>query len=713
MPSHPIDTGWDFGPVLNLIDSDLHDIGSPTLSSTHRTYLDLSQNSEDAKRNRLVRLGSFSNIWEGLGVPGVSTPSALSPVDLVAEDFSSDDALLPASTKIGNDDKVAHSDTSNTASVCDFDGHHAPSAIARVGNDIVANPMVETAAKTSNRSDEDPTTGSTAVCDKINGDKPEHNSIVLGTTSHLESEDEVTVDPYAGMTKKERHQARQRAMKQQKAQRKLEKKEKNREEWRKKFGKGSKAVAELAIKTPVTKGTAPDLSPDKIPTRARSNVGAIIKPPSPVQQTGSGDSGEETVALDTRKGPTMVPEAPLPNIPSSLPMVSSSTFTQSTVIGLVPQTPRAPSITEKVHPSANPPPVSQLQYPALDTPVVYFQQYPLGFSPYAPANGVVHPQAMHPSMHGLVPRTVQPTIIQRRSQPEAARPSAKTPVTPSRPPNTITIRPQVDRHLHFFTQLIQTFPEDRRWLAAPMQLCNDSAAVEGIHVFVDASNILIGYKDKLRMTRTHRFPMSFDSLALLMERRRPVAKRVYAGSQREADPLPEVTKVVETSRLVGYENNIKEQVFIRREDTEKRKFFNEVKRVGWQAAQQRRAGSGSDSEMGPAAAAVTTPATPSAPKWVEQGVDEILHLKMCQSIIDTEVPTTIVLATGDGAEAEHSDGFLAHVERALKKGWKVELVSWKYTTNAGYRNKKFRARWGEQFKSIELDDYVEALVDTP
>jgi hypothetical protein len=107
------------------------------------------------------------------------------------------------------------------------------------------------------------------------------------------------------------------------------------------------------------------------------------------------------------------------------------------------------------------------------------------------------------------------------------------------------------------------------------------------------------------------------------------------------------------------------------------------------------------------------PATPSAPKWVEQGVDEILHLKMCQSIIDVEEPTTIVLATGDGAEAEHSDGFLAHVERALKKGWKVELLSWRQQLNGGYKNKKFRTKWAGQFSVIELDDYLESLMDTP
>jgi hypothetical protein len=245
-----------------------------------------------------------------------------------------------------------------------------------------------------------------------------------------------------------------------------------------------------------------------------------------------------------------------------------------------------------------------------------------------------------------------------------------------------------------------------------MRLNTEEIAAQGIHCFVDASNIMIGFRHMLRERGQHHpLELSFDSLALLMERRRPVAKRIYASSQREANPLPHVTKLAETSKAVGYENLVNEQVFIRREDSDRKKFFKDVERLGWTKATQLRAGlgSGSDSETGAAAAAA---AAPSAPKWVEQGVDEILHLKMCQSVLDTEVPTTMVLATGDGNTAEHSDGFLANVERALKKGWTVELVSWKQQMSAGYRNRKWRAKWGEKFRIVELDDFLESLIDT-
>ncbi|KAH6332394.1 hypothetical protein HBI37_175060 [Parastagonospora nodorum] len=326
-------------------------------------------------------------------------------------------------------------------------------------------------------------------------------------------------------------------------------------------------------------------------------------------------------------------------------------------------------------------------------------------------------QMVAPISSGLVPRTVRPVTVPRNSQHAPVQPHI--PMTPSPAPflhayatpvkSAVTIRSQVDRHFHLFEKLLARFPDERKWLVSPKQMVNENTTAEGIHVFVDASNIMIGFKDMLRVKGVQSFDMSFDSLALLMERRRPVGKRCFVGSHREANPLPQVTRLIETSKAVGYECSVQEQVYIAREESSKKKFFNDVNRFGWQKAIQKRSGSGSDSETGTAVA----PKTPSAPKWVEQGVDELLHLKMCQSMLDTETPSTMVLATGDGAEAEMSDGFLAHVERALRLGWKVELITWRQQTNGGYKRKAFRQKWGEQFSITELDDFLEDLIDTP
>ncbi|KAH8724517.1 hypothetical protein GQ44DRAFT_282556 [Phaeosphaeriaceae sp. PMI808] len=317
---------------------------------------------------------------------------------------------------------------------------------------------------------------------------------------------------------------------------------------------------------------------------------------------------------------------------------------------------------------------------------------------------------------GLVPRNVRPVTLPRHSYPTILQP--QPPTTPTHVPSpsrystplnrpTITIRSQVDRHFNLFEKLLNRFPDERKWLVAPRQLINETTRAEGVHLFVDASNIMIGFKDMSRMNGIQPYDMSFDSLALLMERRRPVARRELVGSHREANPLPQTTRLVETSKAVGYECSIQEQVYIAREVSQKKKFFNDVSRLGWQKAIQKRSGSGSDSETG---AATVTQTPPS--RWVEQGVDELLHLKMCQSLLDTDKPSTMVLATGDGAEAEMSDGFLRHVERALNKGWKVELITWRQQTNRGYRRGAFRRKWGEQFTIIELDDFLEDLIET-
>lgn len=215
----------------------------------------------------------------------------------------------------------------------------------------------------------------------------------------------------------------------------------------------------------------------------------------------------------------------------------------------------------------------------------------------------------------------------------------------------------------------------------------------GIHVFIDMSNISIGFHDCLKVarglpqdTRVQRIPLSFHNFSLVLERGRPAAKRVLAGSDH--------TMTIEQAKALGYEASILDRVHKAKEPTPRQRHYA-----------SRSAGETSGSET-------NTWVTPRrVEKWVEQGVDEILHLKILESLIDSEKPSTIVLATGDAAEAEYSGGFMRMVERALEKGWMVELVSFKLNTSSLYRRKEFRTRWGAMFKWIQLDDYVEMLID--
>jgi hypothetical protein len=172
---------------------------------------------------------------------------------------------------------------------------------------------------------------------------------------------------------------------------------------------------------------------------------------------------------------------------------------------------------------------------------------------------------------------------------------------------------------------------------------------------------------------------------MVLERGRDVAKRVVVGSDN--------LESIQEAKFLGYEVNILDRVFKSKELTPRqRKFLNGNSTSG--------KSSGSDTAQSTSRRSM---------RMVEQGVDEVLHLKILESIVDTDVPSTMVVATGDAAEAEYSAGFLVMIERALKKSWNVELVSFKDNMSGLYKRKDWREQWGEAFRIIELDEFVEFL----
>jgi hypothetical protein len=603
MPSQPLFKGSDFSPVFGLIDSDVLDIGSPTLQPARARALDSTPKSGG------VRLGSFSKIFESLGL---SDSASLPPLDPESELSNSDDALLPSPI---------------------FD---------------VAAPPVQHVEATEGQSKS----------------KTQKRNARKRVRKELEEE-----------------QNRLRVMQETLDQIAEEHLQMNLLEHRLSLRQQLEEIADTA---------ATAETPSK-PSRkhSRSNVGAKPRPTTPTPVV-------------------VVPEPETPRTRQKKPKTPQRPSILKRPSAPQPKTPQPTRDAPVVIPSTEPVP-THAQYTALGVPVP--PQYYL-----APEHCL---QPVTPvGIQGLVPRTVRPVTLPRTaSQPAAIAqpPTTPTPYTTTpRVRPTLTIRSQVDRHLNLYGKLLNIFPEDRKHMA---KLIPHRSSDHGLHVFVDASNIMIGLKDKIQRHGLHHnaYDLCFESLAFVMERRRPVAKKFSAGSHREANPLPHVSKLAENSKAIGYDTVMQEQVLIVREDSDKKKFFDDVKKMGWHKANQLHKGSGSgsssDSETG--SPPTPSPKTPAAPKWVEQGVDEILHLKMCQSIIDTEVPSTMVLATGDGAVAEFSDGFLAHVERALKKGWKVELVSWRTQINGGYKKKQFRDKWADQFMIIELDQFLEDLIDTP
>lgn len=216
----------------------------------------------------------------------------------------------------------------------------------------------------------------------------------------------------------------------------------------------------------------------------------------------------------------------------------------------------------------------------------------------------------------------------------------------------------------------------------------------GLHVFVDASNIVIGFWNALKLARgmskhefTKRAPFDFHSLSLVLERGRTATKRVLCGSLESTDAEPDY---MTEARYCGYSVS----------------GLKRVEKVRPIVASKRRGGNGY-ATSGPSSGsdAYTRP----MPNVGEQAVDELLQLHMCTSVLEFDIPSTMVLATGDAAEAEYSGGFQKYVELALAKGWKVELVCWKEGMSYAWIRPDFLKKWKQQFTIIHLDEYREEL----
>ena len=175
-----------------------------------------------------------------------------------------------------------------------------------------------------------------------------------------------------------------------------------------------------------------------------------------------------------------------------------------------------------------------------------------------------------------------------------------------------------------------------------------------IHVFFDNSNIWGGAQavrhDKEPGIPWAAFRIYYRNLFALMENGREALTKVLAGSVP-----PSCDSLWEYARSHGYDTDL----------------LHRVKR--------------DDGSIG------------------EQGVDEVLHMKIANAVLDFGAPQTLVVATGDGKTSEFGTGFLKQIERALKHGWNVELWSWEPCLNGKYE--KLRKTSGGMFDVRILDPY--------
>jgi len=121
----------------------------------------------------------------------------------------------------------------------------------------------------------------------------------------------------------------------------------------------------------------------------------------------------------------------------------------------------------------------------------------------------------------------------------------------------------------------------------------------------------------------------------------------------------------------------------------------------------------------------TPTGAPPRIRYREQGVDELLQLKLHQALASIDGPppkgSTIVLATGDGNVGQfNEDGFLGSVRTALKRGWKVELYAWEGGLSRSWK-REFgeESEWGmpgpkgsePMFKVIGIEQFGAELVE--
>lgn len=247
-------------------------------------------------------------------------------------------------------------------------------------------------------------------------------------------------------------------------------------------------------------------------------------------------------------------------------------------------------------------------------------------------------------------------------------------------------------------------------------LLSDTAEHRHVHIFVDMSNIFIGFEEHYRTknnipksTYMHVQPtfFLFRQLAHILERDRNVVKRKLAGSVANAHEQEKPPAHFVEAESAGYETA--KMLRVAKHDNSVPRFGRKSQRyvsgpvpstLDWTTT------SGDESGEGSGSSPVLCPRI----KLGEQGVDENLHLGMQSSLVDYDYPGTMVLATGDAKEAEFSEGFAHYAMKAMDRGWNVEVISWKKCLSSVWRRAPFADKYSTQFRIVELDTFYEDLL---
>ncbi|PHH69943.1 hypothetical protein CDD82_7423 [Ophiocordyceps australis] len=237
----------------------------------------------------------------------------------------------------------------------------------------------------------------------------------------------------------------------------------------------------------------------------------------------------------------------------------------------------------------------------------------------------------------------------------------------------------------------------------------------GVHVFLDMSNIAISFQVTLRerygLDSTARFvplpKLHFGLLVELLLRGRTAVALNAGCSVSPGKPEP---RCVEELRELGFRVDLRERKPVAAASLAPRSRSCLVRSKKCNKTSARHVRGRCPCLYYPSSEGDSCEA-PVSVRYVEDMVDETLQTRIAESVMEHfENQGTIVLATGDARPAQYSDGFLVYAERALKMGWDVEVLSWRSSLSSHWKDSRRMKKWAGRLRVIELDSFVDHLL---
>ncbi|KIJ64012.1 hypothetical protein HYDPIDRAFT_168113 [Hydnomerulius pinastri MD-312] len=288
--------------------------------------------------------------------------------------------------------------------------------------------------------------------------------------------------------------------------------------------------------------------------------------------------------------------------------------------------------------------------------------------------------------------------------------------------------------------LIHVFIDQLRIISVDLSLLGRGVLIRLVvlHDPPCSSNILIGlltYHKKHRSLSRRPKRLSHAALALLLERGRPITRRCLVTSSPLYQPM-------DSAIQLGYDVRIYARVPDNGDGPDRRPHSHNhtpdsaaARNANWRKSDAastsyskghvRGYSSGNistDSDRngvvaGSSSRPISGPSGSSSSRvrYREQGVDELLQLKLHQAIAASDpapANATIVLATGDGNVGQfNEEGFLGPVRLALQRGWKIELYAWEEGLSRTWRREFSTGPYKDRFRIIKMEDFAEDLLE--